>query len=54
MSGDERRADPVPATLRQASPHLPTIPWTIGVLPLLYLGQPNSLLPTQVDAGDPR
>jgi len=54
MSGNVRRADPVPATLRQALPLLPTIPWTIGVLPLLYLGQPSPLLPTHVDAGDPR
>ncbi|WP_182913991.1 hypothetical protein [Sphingobium terrigena] len=54
MSGNERRADPVPATLLQASPHLPTIPWTIGFLPLLYLGQPSSVLPTLADAGDPR
>ncbi len=54
MSGDERRADPVPANLRQALPLLPTIPWTIGVLPLLYLGHPRSVLPVHVDAGDPR
>lgn len=54
MSGDDRRADPVPATLPQAWAHLPTIPWTIGVLPLLYLGQPSSFLPAQVDAGDAR
>lgn len=54
MSGDERRVDPVPPNLRQALPLLPTIPWTIGVLPLLYLGQPSPLLPTHVDAGEAR
>ncbi len=54
MSRDERRTDPVPAAVLQASPHLPTIPWTIGFLPLLYLGHPSSVLPTQLDAGDPR
>jgi hypothetical protein len=54
MSGDERRVDPVPAALRQPQPHLPTIPWTIGVLPLLNLGRPSLLLPAHVDAGNAR
>nr|WP_156142972.1 hypothetical protein [Sphingomonas sp. Ant H11] len=54
MSGDERRADPTPTAELQASPQLPTIPWTIGFLPLLYLGHPRSVLPVHVDAGDAR
>jgi hypothetical protein len=54
MSRDEQRADPVSATVLKATPHLPTIPWIIGVLPLLHLGQPSSVLPTPMDAGDPR
>lgn len=43
MSGEARRADPVRAAALPASVHLPTVPWAIGFLPLLYLGRPGSV-----------